>query len=84
MGYEVFESVGNVHKKGGALNQALGMLLPDTSFEDVVMIMDADTSLSPRFLEVGASKFSADPELSSVGGVFYGEVCMEIRNKIFI
>lgn len=73
MGYEVFESVGNVHKKGGALNQALGMLLPDTSFEDVVMIMDADTSLSPRFLEVGASKFSADPELSSVGGVFYGE-----------
>lgn len=73
MGFEAIESVDNVHKKGGALNQALARILPDTDSQDVIMVMDADTSLSPRFLEVGAQKFLDDPELSAVGGVFYGE-----------
>ena len=73
MGYEAIESVDNVHKKGGALNQALAVILPDTDARDVIMVMDADTSLSPRFLEVGAQRFVQDPELTSVGGVFYGE-----------
>lgn len=73
MGYEAIESVDNEHKKGGALNQALAKILPTAGPRDVIMIMDADTSLSPRFLEVGAEKFLEDPELSAVGGVFYGE-----------
>lgn len=73
MGYEAFESVNNVHKKGGALNQALAQLLPTTTASDVIMIMDADTSLSPRFLEVGAGRMTEDPELTAIGGVFYGE-----------
>ena len=73
MGYEAIESVDNEHKKGGALNQALARILPESGPRDVIMVMDADTSLSPRFLEVGAEKFLEDPELSAVGGVFYGE-----------
>lgn len=73
MGYEAIESVNNEHKKGGALNQALAQILPVSDPHDVIMVMDADTSLSPRFLEVGAEKLLQDPELSAVGGVFYGE-----------
>lgn len=73
MGYEAIESVDNEHKKGGALNQALARILPTSGPRDVIMVMDADTSLSPRFLEVGAERFLEDPELSAVGGVFYGE-----------
>lgn len=73
MGFEAMESVDNVHKKGGALNQALNNLLPQTDANDLVMIMDADTSLSPQFLEVAAQRFAEDDELSAVGGVFFGE-----------
>lgn len=72
-GYEAFESVDNIHRKGGALNQALAALLPTTTANDVVMVMDADTSLGPRYLEVAAQRLTADPELTAVGGVFYGE-----------
>ncbi len=73
MGYESFETVANSHKKGGALNQALAALLPDTTASDVVLVMDADTSLGPRYLEVAAQRMESDGELSAVGGVFYGE-----------
>lgn len=73
MGYEAIESINNEHKKGGALNQALAKVLPTAGPTDVIMVMDADTSLSPRFLEVGAERFLQDSELSAVGGVFYGD-----------
>lgn len=48
MGHEAFETVGNVHKKGGALNQVLSRLLPVSGPDDVILVMDADTSLGPR------------------------------------
>jgi len=73
MGFDAFETVGNTHRKGGALNQALTMLLPTTDANDVVMVMDADTSLGTQFLEVAARRLSDDPELTCVGGIFYGE-----------
>jgi cellulose synthase/poly-beta-1,6-N-acetylglucosamine synthase-like glycosyltransferase len=73
MGFEAFETVGNTHKKGGALNQALAVLLPTTGPSDAILVMDADTSLSPRFVEVAAQRFTDDPELTAVGGVFFGE-----------
>jgi biofilm PGA synthesis N-glycosyltransferase PgaC len=72
-GYEAFRSVDNIHRKGGALNQALAQLLPTTDANDVVMVMDADTALGPEYLEVGARRLAEDPELTAVGGVFYGE-----------
>lgn len=73
MGHETYETVDNSHRKGGALNQALGHLLPTTGDNDVVMIMDADTSLGEQYLETAAAHFESDPELIAVGGVFYGE-----------
>ena len=73
MGHEAFETVDNEHKKGGALNQVLARILPLAGPDDVVLVMDADTSLGPRFIEVAAGELEDDPELAAVGGVFYGE-----------
>ncbi|MGI9196546.1 MAG: glycosyltransferase [Candidatus Nanopelagicales bacterium] len=73
MGHEAFETVGNEHKKGGALNQVLSTILPVASPDDVILVMDADTSLGPRFIEVAAQHLEGDPELAAVGGVFFGE-----------
>jgi len=73
MGHEAFETVANRHKKGGALNQALTTLLPLTDPNDAILVMDADTSLNPRFIEVAAQRLVADPELAAVGGIFRGE-----------
>jgi cellulose synthase/poly-beta-1,6-N-acetylglucosamine synthase-like glycosyltransferase len=73
MGFEVFETDGNVGKKGGALNQALVRILPGSDPRDVILVMDADTTLGPRFLEVAVDRLEADPELTAIGGIFYGE-----------
>jgi cellulose synthase/poly-beta-1,6-N-acetylglucosamine synthase-like glycosyltransferase len=73
LGHEAFETVDNVHKKGGALNQALRVLLPSMDPRDAVLVMDADTSLVPEFLEVAARHLEDDPELAAVGGIFFGE-----------
>ena len=37
------------------------------------MVMDADTSLSDRFLEVARGRLADDRALIAVGGVFFGE-----------
>ena len=73
LGHEAFETVDNAHKKGGALNQALGRLLPLCGSEDAVLVMDADTSLNEKFVETAARLLEQDSELAAVGGVFYGE-----------
>lgn len=73
MGHEVFETVQNKSKKGGALNQVLSKLLPLLSDTDVILVMDADTTIGAKFIEVAAGRLEADPELSAVGGIFYGE-----------
>ena len=72
-GVEVVESVGNTHKKAGALNQVLRRLLPAQGDNDIVMIVDADTRLDDGFLEAAVARFAADRALSAIGGLFYGE-----------
>ena len=72
-GIEVVETVGNHEKKAGALNQQLAALLPDTSVRDVVLIMDADSTISPDFLAVALEHLENDPDLIAVGGLFYGD-----------
>jgi cellulose synthase/poly-beta-1,6-N-acetylglucosamine synthase-like glycosyltransferase len=72
-GAEVFTTQGNTEKKAGALNQALTAILPSTSRQDVVMVMDADTVIVPEFLATATARLEADPDLIAVGGVFYGE-----------
>ena len=73
LGVEVFESVKNVDKKAGALNQALGNLLPSMGENDTVMIMDADTVLRQGFLASAVKHFAEDRGLSAIGGLFFGE-----------
>lgn len=72
-GVEVFETKGNRHKKAGALNQALGALLPEFGENDVVMIVDADTVLDQGYLTEARRRFIDDRALMAVGGLFYGE-----------
>jgi cellulose synthase/poly-beta-1,6-N-acetylglucosamine synthase-like glycosyltransferase len=72
-GVEVRVTVGNQFKKAGALNQALRELLPDAGHNDIVMVMDADTVLSERFLEVADRRFTQDRALMALGGIFAGE-----------
>ena len=72
-GVEVVETAGNTEKKAGALNQQLARLLPHAAHRDVLMVMDADSTLSPNFLEVALGLLEDDPDLVAVGGLFYGE-----------
>lgn len=72
-GADVFETVGNTHKKGGALNQALADLLPLLGDNDTVMIMDADSQIGDDFLRTAMRRFENDRALMSVGGLFSGE-----------
>ena len=72
-GAEVFETVGNVHKKAGALNQVLRRLLPEQGHNDVVMIVDADTRLDDGFLETAVARLTADRALMAIAGLFYGD-----------
>jgi len=48
-GADVFTTVGNSGKKAGALNQALAERFAHVDGRDVVMIMDADSVIVPRF-----------------------------------
>jgi len=73
LGVEVFRSVGNTRKKAGALNQALAVLLPTQGENDLVMVMDADTTLDDGFLEAAVRRMSDDRALMAIGGLFYGE-----------
>ena len=72
-GVEVLASVGNTEKKAGALNQALRQVLPQQGDNDLVMVMDADTTLDPGFLEGAVARMTADRALMAVGGLFHGE-----------
>ena len=72
-GVEVVETVGNTEKKAGALNQRLALLLPGLEPHDVVMVMDADSTVSPEFLETALGLLEDDTDLMAVGGLFYGE-----------
>lgn len=73
LGVEIFESVNNVDKKAGALNQALNGILPSLGENDTVMIMDADTVLRQGFIKTAVQHFTDDRGLSAIGGLFYGE-----------
>ena len=81
LGVEVFRTRDNVHKKAGALNQALFEL--DRRLDDnaLVLVMDADCILDPTFLEAardvlaaptGARRTRGGPVVGGVGGTFLG------------
>lgn len=71
-GAAVFATSGNTEKKAGALNQYLRRELLDLDPDDFVLVMDADSALEPRFLEIAVARLNGDPRLGAVGGVFLG------------
>ncbi|HSP52329.1 MAG TPA: glycosyltransferase family 2 protein [Cryobacterium sp.] len=73
LGVEIFESRENTHKKAGALNQVLKTVLPGQGDNDLIMVLDADTTLDDGFLAAAVSRFTSDRALMAVGGLFYGE-----------
>lgn len=70
-GVDVFETIDNTAKKAGGLNQWLDSHLADMPKDDLVMVMDADSSLSVDFLE-NALMYVARG-YHAVGGVFLGK-----------
>ncbi|MBG6214433.1 MAG: glycosyltransferase family 2 protein [Cryobacterium sp.] len=72
-GLEVYETQGNTQKKAGALNQVLSIILPDQGDNDIIMVLDADTTLDAGFLKSGVARFEGDRALMAIGGLFYGE-----------
>jgi cellulose synthase/poly-beta-1,6-N-acetylglucosamine synthase-like glycosyltransferase len=54
----------NEHKKAGALNYALSLVLPGLDDRDMVLIQDADTKLNPEFLTAAVAAMGP-----GVGGV---------------
>lgn len=72
-GARVTETVGNRHKKAGALNQALAAVLPRLRDDDFVLVQDADSVLDPEFIESALARLTVDDRLGAVGGVFRGQ-----------
>jgi poly-beta-1,6-N-acetyl-D-glucosamine synthase len=72
-GAEVFVTVDNTGKKAGGLNQALAQILPGQGDNDLLMVMDADTTLDDGFLSEAVRRMTQDRALMAVGGLFYGE-----------
>ena len=67
---EVLATVGNRSRKAGALNQAWAALEPTLDDGDVVLTLDADTLLTPRFVEHALRQLELRPEFDAVCGSF--------------
>ena len=81
VGATVVESISNRLKKAGALNQALDAMLdlaespfdlPQLTDDDFVLVMDADSRISSRFVERALTELEL-PGVGAVGGVFRGD-----------
>lgn len=68
----------NPDKKAGAINFALNRLEPyiDQPWNWSVLVMDADTTLSPQFLEVAEHHLTS--AVGGVGGTFAGRECASL------
>jgi poly-beta-1,6-N-acetyl-D-glucosamine synthase len=73
LGCDVVVTVANTAKKAGALNQVLPGILAGLGPDDGLLVMDADSQLSPQFVQTALAALAAKPALGAVGGVFYGQ-----------
>jgi biofilm PGA synthesis N-glycosyltransferase PgaC len=73
LGAEVIETTDNRDRKAGALNQAFSQLRNSETSSDLYLVLDADTSLSPQFLDVAERYLAGHDEIFAIGGLFYGE-----------
>lgn len=72
-GAEVFTTSGNIHRKAGALNQALAAL--PLNDDDHVLVLDADSRLGDDYMRVVQERFDnpvTGAAIGAVGGIFEG------------
>jgi cellulose synthase/poly-beta-1,6-N-acetylglucosamine synthase-like glycosyltransferase len=79
-GVEVLETVGNCSRKAGALNQAWDAIEATLDDDDLVLTLDADTLLSPRFVEHARQQLDDRPGLGAVCGSF---VARPVRSGVW-
>jgi cellulose synthase/poly-beta-1,6-N-acetylglucosamine synthase-like glycosyltransferase len=74
-GVSVVESVDNAGGKAGALNALMAEILPILEFDDTILVMDADTVLTERFIEsTEAMLFTpSKKDIAGVGGIFLAD-----------
>jgi poly-beta-1,6-N-acetyl-D-glucosamine synthase len=70
---------GNTHKKAGALNQVLDVLLSELEDQDAILVMDADSWLDEGFVEAALARLGTsartgkrERRIAGVGGTFRG------------
>jgi cellulose synthase/poly-beta-1,6-N-acetylglucosamine synthase-like glycosyltransferase len=73
-GVRVVETVDNVHKKGGALNQVIELLDAQGELQtaDALLVQDADSVLDADFLRTAVLRL-AQGDVGGVGGTFFGQ-----------
>ncbi len=73
-GVRVVETVDNVHKKGGALNQVIELLTEEGELDasDALLVQDADSVLDHEFLRTAVLRL-AEGDVGGVGGTFFGQ-----------
>jgi cellulose synthase/poly-beta-1,6-N-acetylglucosamine synthase-like glycosyltransferase len=71
-GVSVVESRNNEMGKAGALNALLAEILPILDADDVILVMDADSELTERFIESTVTTLFSDSKrvIAGVGGIF--------------
>jgi biofilm PGA synthesis N-glycosyltransferase PgaC len=72
-GAKVMVTRRNTARKAGALNQALGWVLPKLNGNDLVLVMDADSQLAPGWIECAVDALERDEEVGGVSGTYTGE-----------
>jgi len=74
-GVSVWETRDNLDGKAGALNQFFSSFLGILDDDDVVLVMDADTTLTDQFIEATTETlFSPSAkEIAGVGGIFLAD-----------
>lgn len=74
-GASVFVTAGNRQQKAGALNQALRNCSGQDGWhdEDLVLVMDADSTITSKWISTATAALGHDRSLGAVGGVFYGD-----------
>ena len=74
-GVSVMETVDNGDGKAGALNALLAQLMPLLDDDDCVLVMDADTVLTERFIEATVAPLFGPSKkpIAGVGGIFLAD-----------
>jgi biofilm PGA synthesis N-glycosyltransferase PgaC len=74
-GVSVVESKNNDGGKAGALNTLLAEILPILEYDDTILVMDADTVLTERFIESTESMLftPSKKHIAGVGGIFLAD-----------